>query len=329
MNRALVDWMTCTFAMQAEQASAMVRAIGFAIGKQVQAVERRVRYGFSEGVVIHAWTGREFVEVGTLCWGGEAQRGRAMLEIPGSSCGLVDWPAMRDLVESLPESRLTRVDVAVDLHDGAYSVDDAVFWVGEGRFNCKGRNPSTRIDGDWLRTFESSGFGDGPYSVWPRPRSEKGRTLYVGKASNGKGLRVYEKGRQLGDPQSEWVRFEVQFGNRDRVLPFELLTEPDRFFAGAYPALEVVLGAAGDRIATISNVAEITIGRVLEWMRASAGKWLHVAVDSGIPVSDLVEEVRVRAMPRRVQAQAVAAGLLRECVRAGFDKWRQSCRGNV
>jgi len=317
MNRALVDWMTCTFVMQAEQASAMVRAIGFAIGKPVQAVERRVRYGFSEGVVIHAWTGREFVEVGTLCWGGEAQRGRAMLEIPGSACGLVDWPAMRDLVESLPESRLTRVDVAVDLHDGAYSVDDAVSWVGEGRFNCKGRNPSTRVDGDWLPVMSGQGA------------SQKGRTLYVGKASNGKGLRVYEKGRQLGDPDSEWVRFEVQFGNRDRVLPFELLTEPDRFFAGAYPALEVVLGASGDRIATISNVAEITIGRVLEWMRASAGKWLHVAVDSGIPVSDLVEEVRVRAMPRRVQAQAVAAGLLRESVRAGFDKWRQSCRGNV
>ncbi len=37
-------------------------------------------------------------------------------------------------------------------------------------------------------------------------------------ASSAKMLRVYEKGIQLGDLGSPWVRYEVQLGSRDRVV---------------------------------------------------------------------------------------------------------------
>ena len=310
---AIVDWCTATFEFDSERFRGLLNALSFAVGLPLQAVESAALRGFTDGRRIHAFVRGEFVHLATVCWGGESQRGRAMLDIPGASCGLIDWPAMRDLIESLPESRLTRVDVAVDLHDGQWTVDDAMQWVRAGDFNCSGRNPSTRIDGDWLPVLDGG-------------KSREGRTLYVGKARNGKGLRVYEKGRQLGDAESEWNRFEVQFGNRDRVLPFDMLTEPTRFFVGAYPALERVLSAAGERIATISNTAAITIGRILTWVKASAGKCLHVLA-SEVDPSELVEAVRVSAVPRRVQSSAVGAGLLPEAVRRSFEEWK-SWHGN-
>lgn len=306
---AIVDWCTCTFEFDAERVAGFVNALSFTLGLPLQAVESAALRGFLDGRRIHAFVNGEFVHVATLCWGGESQRGRAMLDIPGASCGLVRWGPMRDFLESLPESRLTRVDVAVDLHEGQFRVDDALQWVREGGFNVGGRNPSTRIDGDWLPVMEGG-------------KSREGRTLYIGKARNGKGLRVYEKGRQLGDPDSEWNRFEVQFGNRDRVLPFDMLTDPTRFFVGAYPALERVLAAAGERIATISNTAAITIGRILTWAKSSAGKWVHVLRASGIEPSELVEAIRVSALPRRIQSSAVGAGLLPEAVRRSFREWK-------
>lgn len=310
---AIVDWCTCTFEFRPESFAGFLTALSFAVGLPLQAVEAAALRGFTDGRRVHAFVEGEFVHLGTLCWGGDSQRGRAMLDVPGAACGMVDWPAMRDFLESLPESRLTRVDVAVDLHEGQFTVDDALGWVREGGFNVGGRNPSTRIDGDWLPVLEGG-------------KSREGRTLYIGKARNGKGLRVYEKGRQLGDADSEWNRFEVQFGNRDRVLPFDLLTEPTRFFVGAYPALERVLSAAGERIATISNTAVITIGRILTWVKASAGKWLHV-LSSEVDPSELVEAIRVCAVPRRVQSSAVGAGLLPEAVRRSFEEWRSCGNG--
>ncbi len=309
---AIVDWCTATWEFDPDEFPAFLKALAWATGYQVQAVEQRALRGYTDGRVVHAWVNRQFVQLCTICWGGESQRGRAMIDFAGASCGMIDWPAMRDLLESLPASRLTRVDVAVDLQEGQFTVDDAMGWVGEGLFNVGGRNPSTRIDGDWLPVFDGA-------------KSREGRTLYVGKAKNGKGLRVYEKGRQLGDPDSEWNRFEVQFGNRDRVLPFEILTDPTRFFVGAYPALERVLAAAGERIETISNTAAITIGRILTWAKSSAGKWLHVLA-SEVDSSELVEAIRVSAVPRRIQSSAVARGLLPGAIRRSFEEW-QSCRG--
>ena len=50
-----------------------------------------------------------------------------------------------------------------------------------GQFNAGGNKPSCSQQGNWI---EADGSG---------------RTFYVGKRKNGKLLRVYEKGKQLGD----------------------------------------------------------------------------------------------------------------------------------
>jgi phage replication initiation protein len=302
---AIVDWCTATFELHETAVPCFLGELSRVVGYQLEASKLSRKQGFETGVVIRANVGLKLVELGTLNWGGESQRGRAMLDIPGASCGLiVDWPRFRDFLESLPESRLTRVDTAVDLHEGEFTVDDAVRWHGEGLFNCAGRNPSTRTDGDWLQEKE-------------------GRTLYIGKAKNGKGLRCYEKGKQLGDLESDWVRFEVQFGNRDRVLPFEIITDPTRYFVAAYPALEQIVSAAGERIKTLSNTAAVTLGRLLDAVKRTYGKWLNHFAEHGIEAQDLVDAVSVCAMPKRLQPAAVAGGVLAHTTKREFERWKQ------
>lgn len=303
--KALIDWCTCTFAFDGD-VQWMLTHLQRVTGLQLCADGRRARPGYTDGIQIFAMVNFQKVPFAVFAWGGESQRGRAMLDLSGECCGCVsDWRVFACFLESLPEARLTRVDTAVDLLEGEFTVDQAVTWVEQGLFNCRGREPSTRTDGDWLRKHE-------------------GRTLYVGKPKNGKGLRCYEKGKQLGNLESAWVRFEVQFGNRDRVLPFEILTDPTKYFVGAYPALEQIISAPGDRIDTVSTQAAASIGVILSALKRTYGKWIDMFVSSGIDVTDLVEELGVHVLPSRIQSSAVVADVLSNTTKSTFENWRNT-----
>jgi phage replication initiation protein len=301
--RAIVDWCTCTFAFREESITEFLQHLARVTGLQLVADERRSRPGYADGLQIMAMVNFQLVKFAVLAYGGESQRGRAMLDLSGECCGCIDdWRVFQCFLESLPESKLTRADTAVDLFNGEFTVDDAVQWHEQGLFNCRGREPSTRTDGDWLRERE-------------------GRTLYVGKTKNGKGLRCYEKGKQGKDYDSKWVRFEVQFGNRDREIPFDILTDPTKYFVAAYPALEKIVDAAGERIKTISTTAAVTMANIFTALKRTYGKYIHVAMNSGIEITDLVEGLRVHAVPSRIQSSAVVADVLSDTTKSTFEKW--------
>lgn len=87
-----------------------------------------------------------------------------------------------------------------DDFDGLITLAQAKEWFEAGDFHSgKGYSPS----GEYIDDFGSG----------------KGKTLYVGSGKTGKVLRIYEKGKQLGDPQSPWIRWELELHNKDRVLP--------------------------------------------------------------------------------------------------------------
>jgi phage replication initiation protein len=249
-------------------------------------------HGFEHGQRLLAYGQGQLVPFAKFSWGGEAQRGRCYLSIEGGGCRLIeDWHAVRAFLEELPGVRLTRTDLAVDLHDGDYTVDDCASWAMEGRLNNGGRPPKLDTQGDWLT-------------------KEYGRTLYVGQAKNGKMLRCYEKGKQLGDLESPWVRFEVQFGSQDRELPLAMLTDRDAYFAAAYPALQEVLGIVGEKIKTTRETTRLSLSKAIEHLHRSYGKWINFAVSQGVESADLVEAVRVRAVPSRLNLASLAdAGL--------------------
>ena len=102
-----------------------------------------------------------------------------------------DWSSLTAFFRDDFRSRMTRWDGAVDDYIGKRGIDWAVDQDKCGGFNAGGAQPRCRQNGNWIKP-------DG-----------KGRTLYIGERKNGNMGRIYEKGKQLGDPNSRWTRFEV------------------------------------------------------------------------------------------------------------------------
>lgn len=204
---------------------------------------------------------------GMVCYGG--QRDTVLIMLNGVGCGaaLEGWE--RRLYAFLEgratRPRITRIDLAHDDYIGKrYGVDKALADYEAGLFSCGGRTPDCEMRGNWINP------------------NGNGRTFNVGNRKNGKFLRVYEKGRQLGAPASEWVRVEGEFKSVDRDLPHEMLLSPGAYLAAMYPALGWLQGEQ-IRIATKTKEAEKTYARTVEWLKRQCGAALSMvaAVEGG------------------------------------------------
>lgn len=305
-----IDWVNCTFPAPAMSVEALVAMVGKIMARPVSGVSGKGLLGFSESIELWAGVGSSTERCGAIAFGG-GQGGRWLFQLTGAGCRLVaDWSELSCLLEGL-DGRLTRVDVALDLVRGSCGVDYAVDAYNKGRFQARGPSPSSRRAGEW----------DGACSY--------GRTFYVGKAENGKVLRVYEKGKQLGDPSSVWVRWEVQFGNRDRVLPFAILERPGAFFAGAYPVTCEVLKLVEadqepERVKTTKTEGEVSIGHLVFHMRRAYGRVVDALEKAqGFSISEFVQEVRVSGRPRRVHLSSLEAGVEWRAILATVDRKRR------
>lgn len=304
--KAKVDWLNATFDQPPMSIEGLISFLGCVFGgRPTTAKLDGGLFGFTERWKLCVYLAGVMVEVGAIAKGGEAQRGRWMLQLTGKGCGMVtDWDSLRELLEGFA-AKITRVDLAVDFLEGEHTVDDAVDLVQADGFTSSGRRPSTSVAGDWLDQVH-------------------GRTLYVGKAQNGKMLRVYEKGKQLGDLASDWVRFEVQLGNRDRVIPFDTLTDCDRFFAGAYPALAQLLEAAAESIPTTQTETLTNLGHLLYHLKRCYGKAMHQAQETASAShTDLVEAMTVIGLPKRLKPSGVVAGVEWSDVQAQIRSYTQ------
>lgn len=290
-EKTKVDWLNATFPAPAMSVVGLIQFLGAVMGRGISSKLDGGLLGFSERYRLYMHVDGSLVEIGSIALGGEKQGGRWLLQLPGKGCGMVeDWDSLRELLEGLGAT-ITRLDLALDFLEGEHTVDDAMDMLQAGLFTSLGRTPSSSQAGDWLH-------------------GKDGRTLYVGKAKNGKMLRCYEKGKQLKSDSSEWTRFEVQLGNRDRVIPLEALTQRDKYFAGAYPALETLIESAAERIPTTQTETLTNLAHLLHHMRRCYGKALHQTAElCAVSPFDLVEEIRVIGIPRRVDPAGVVAGL--------------------
>lgn len=156
------------------------------------------------------------VVVGFVAMGGERQRGTFCVELTGEGCAHVTaWAHTKEVLEGWA-AKLSRVDCAHDDREGRFTLGDVQAWYDAGKFTSRGRPPAIGY----------AGYSDG-----------SGQTIYVGKNTGNQQLCVYEKGKQLGDPSSPWVRFEARFGSKYRDIPYEILERPWEFITGHYPAL--------------------------------------------------------------------------------------------
>jgi hypothetical protein len=69
---------------------------------------------------------------------------------------------------------------------------------------------------------------------------------------------VYEKGKQLGDLDSPWVRYEGEFkASTRKELPLDMLRDPAAYLIGAYPVLRFI-DAVASRIPATKEAAIAT-----------------------------------------------------------------------
>jgi phage replication initiation protein len=274
-----------SFTVPGGDVDAIVREAQSFLG--VQSVEDRKRG-------MHGYlASRDLGRYGIVAYGGEAQRGTVLVSINGEGCRrIADFGRVRAWAEPLG-ARITRLDIAADDHESqSVDIPRAIQAWRDGLFTLAGRPPKAR----WI-----DDFGGGA-----------GCSFYVGSRPSGKLCRVYEKGKQLGDPASKWVRAEVELHAKDRVIPWNAVNDPAPFLAGSYPFFKF-LSLESERIHTIRRATEISIGAVASWVKLAAGKSVNVLLDhfEGDHVA-LVDSVRREGVPKRLQGWwGAAARLLR------------------
>jgi phage replication initiation protein len=277
---AITDYLNCTFAFGefVDALPKFVRQLISVLGAKFGPVVERTGKG-------HIGYKKSFVFGSTsalFAYGG--QRGTALISLPGEACSIIrDWPALLSFLSSLPSSRITRWDGAVDDFTGFHSVDYAVACYWRGDFNAGGKAPSCNQNGNWIQPDGS------------------GRTFYVGKRKNGKMLRVYEKGMQLGQRWHPWVRWEVELHNVDRVIPWEVLLEPARYVVGSYPKALHWVQEEMCRIRTIQNQTQLSYEHLVEYASRAYGPLLNVMRDVEGTSDAVLERLYRIGTPRRLQ----------------------------
>jgi phage replication initiation protein len=151
----------------------------------------------------------------------ETRHERIQVYISGEGCRQVpSWEKVYKALSGLTEfnPKITRIDIAFDDLKGKRDVDYARDSYRAGLFAGNGRPPKGQF-------IDDMGSSDG-------------RTFYVGSRDSGRYLRVYEKGRQLGDKSSEWVRWEVELSAKQCDIPLRALVDYRSYLAGSYPCLD-------------------------------------------------------------------------------------------
>ena len=276
---ALTDWLNVTFPfgnLGDEPIQAFMdrfsEATGCVFGGMTD--QGRGKYGYSRSYAL---------DRGKVLFAHGGQRGTALLSISGEGCAFItDWPKLIALLRDELHGRITRWDGAVDDYSGEHSVDVAVAIYTAGGFVSNGNAPSYSQKGAWL-------IPDG-----------SGRTFYVGKRENGKLLRVYEKGKQLGDRSSPWVRWELELHNVDRYIPWEVLLEPGRYVGGSYPCMSWVQEEVS-RIRTVKAQDAISYDRLKHVGSLAYGALINVMLAREGNAERVVQLLRREGVPRRLQ----------------------------
>jgi phage replication initiation protein len=303
-GKAFIDWLTVTFpdsAIHPDNGWSCLPPVvdeHFAIAL-AERLQRILGFGIFEKrknghkFYLHSWSLGEDGRFGFIAIGG--QRQTVLFELTGEGCmhAKPGWEAeMYDFLTSgeLLTPKITRVDLTHDDHEGRYNVDRAFDDWSNDRFKLPQAPQSPAM----------AQFGN-----WGRPDG-RGRTVTIGRRLSGKFLRVYEKGKQLGDRESSWTRIELELKAEDRVIPFDVLTRPGEYLAASYPALGF-LNAQQTRIATVRHTVKKGFDAMKRYVRRASGAALAVAI--AIHGAQFVDELLADVTQDEVHRQLVRRGL--------------------
>lgn len=229
-------------------------------------------HGYKYSILVKSVEGEILLNI---AYGGSSQNNTVFFGLTGTGCKFanIGWESrLYQFLTTAVDAKISRIDLAHDDFEGSYSSFE---WADERESQDafmlpKTRNrPACRIAGEFKH-------GD--------PQN-KGLTLYVGNRQNGKVIRCYEKGKQLGYKSSSWFRSELEIHNKKRLIPFDVLLNPTDYFCGAYPyCLELVELAkkhGGDNtpqhlqaMPSVKNESKISLFRMIEIFKTQFGKHL-------------------------------------------------------
>jgi phage replication initiation protein len=253
--------------------------------------------------------------VGLAAYG--VKQGSCYLSFTGRGCALLDMSKLQRYMRKLPLVKITRVDIAFDDFEGVTGFEHAKEAFMSDRFVTAGRPPKCGViqsDGEII---------DGQIVYMG------GSTFYVGRRQSGKMYRGYEKGRQKGDPTSPWFRHEVEIRAADREIPLHVLTDPDTYFAGAYPYCADVLdicavSAVPTRIATLKREAKTVYDRAVLVARRNVGALINTMRHArGLSDSEIVEQLIRDAVPARI-TRCVPPGFIPQTERGAENACNQN-----
>ena len=274
-NLAHIDWCAFTLRASGGRTERWVMSELQRLGGFEQFTPRKFgMYGYEASAIIE--------EGGLMAWGGKNQKGTVYVSLNAQGCArITDWEKLRAWCEC-HQAKLTRVDFAHDdFAGGTVNIEWAhQTWLDNG-FNTGGRRPEAKLYGDW----------------WGLT---KGRSVYMGERQNGKLLRVYEKGKQLGDPDSPWVRVELELHSKDRVIPLDAVTRAGAYLAGAYPCLHF-LSAEQNKLRTTGKAVKIAYRRAKEVLKQQGGKLIGVMLKvEGGDYAAVVNALKRDGVPSRL-----------------------------
>lgn len=275
-NAAIVDYLNCSFNFENVSLQDFFAELLPILGHSFSPVVDRGRgiYGYT-----HSF---QFGDTaGIFAYGGN--KGTGFLSLSGECCHrIADWHQLVNFLEYDLKAHITRWDGAYDDFEGTHSVDNALRMYQEGIFNNGGRKPRMRQAGNWV---EPDGTG---------------RTLYIGVGKNGKMARIYEKGMQLGVPFHPWVRWEVQLGNRDRIIPWEAVLQSGKYLAGSYINALSWVSKEQSRVRTLQNTAKIGYEALTHWASIAYGKHINVMLIKEGSAEKVIEKLIREGLPSRL-----------------------------
>lgn len=214
----------------------------------------------------------------------EIRHERVQFYISGEGCRqITDWTRVyRALSGRLSQysPKITRVDIAYDDLQGQRDVDYARDTYQAGLFAGNGRPPKGQF-------IDDMGSSDG-------------RTMYVGSRDSGRYLRVYEKGKQLGESLSPWVRWELELSAKQIQIPLEVLLRPKAFLAGGYPCLDWI-STARETVEVKKKRESIEFQHLVNHGRRAYGSLVnYMMTKRGMTPDQIVSELIKEGVPGRL-----------------------------
>lgn len=247
-------------------------------------------------------------EVASVSAGGESQRGTICFTLKGEGCSMAreGWEKrVHDyFADMLPT--ITRIDLAKDFFNGEATIEEVVHLYRCHEFSYRNRRPKYTTHGAWDIGVDVDGMPAGGHS----------RTFQVGKRDSGKLARCYEKGHQFAMLDSKWLRCEVEIRNVNRVIPWDALLHMGEYYAGSYPAMQLLCNRETQtKITTSTKVGEASAQRCINWVQRVVAPTL-VQIATVMPNEDwligLVADQCHRKVPRSLRGlnhAAMAHGL--------------------